>query len=284
MRCANCDAPIAGPYCASCGQETRVGLPTARAFLRDAAGRYVALDGRLWRTLVALFFRPGFLTLEYLAGRRRRYIRPARLFLVLSLLLFALLRVTAPDPYVVEVAETQSGTTRTLSQELAVDTDLLNPLEGIDSKWTAPLKARIAAFNRLTIGDKLERMSAGLFRYAPYAMVALLPVFAAMLQLAYVSGAPRHPARPRQYAAHLVFGAHSHAFLFLCAALAAALPLAPLRAALLAWSVAYLLLALKRVYGGSWPGIVLRASMLGTVYAVLIALAIVALLLAAIVL
>lgn len=64
-------------------------LPTFRAFMRDAAGRYVALDGRLWRTLVALLAKPGFLTLEYFAGRRRRYIRPARLFLVLYLLLFA---------------------------------------------------------------------------------------------------------------------------------------------------------------------------------------------------
>jgi hypothetical protein len=36
-------------------------------------GRYVALDGRLWRTLGALLFRPGFLTREYLAGRRRRF-------------------------------------------------------------------------------------------------------------------------------------------------------------------------------------------------------------------
>ena len=66
-------------------------LPGFRAFMRDAAGRYVALDGRLWRTLHALIARPGFLTLEYFAGRRRRYIRPARLFLVLYLLLFAVI-------------------------------------------------------------------------------------------------------------------------------------------------------------------------------------------------
>ena len=49
--------------------------------MREATGRYVAFDGRLWKTLSALLFRPGFLTREYLAGRRRRYIRPARLFL-----------------------------------------------------------------------------------------------------------------------------------------------------------------------------------------------------------
>src|SRR5437867_1893919 len=73
-----------------------------RAMLREAAGRYVALDGRMWRTLIGLFFRPGFLSREYFAGRRRRYIRPARLFLVLSIALFAVLRFTSAPPTFVE--------------------------------------------------------------------------------------------------------------------------------------------------------------------------------------
>ena len=69
-RCRNCGAAIDGNFCANCGQETAVELPPAGRFLREAAGRYVALDGRLWRTLGALLFRPGFRTSEYLAGRR----------------------------------------------------------------------------------------------------------------------------------------------------------------------------------------------------------------------
>ncbi len=81
-----------GAYCPSCGQDTRERLPTFAQFMREATGRYVALDGKLWKTLVALLFRPGLLTREYLAGRRRRYIGPARLFLVSSLVLFAALR------------------------------------------------------------------------------------------------------------------------------------------------------------------------------------------------
>lgn len=89
--CRNCGAHATGHYCTNCGQETRVALPTFGTFMREAAGRYVALDGRLWRTLFALIARPGHLTLEYFAGRRRRYIRPARLFLVLYLLLFAVI-------------------------------------------------------------------------------------------------------------------------------------------------------------------------------------------------
>src|SRR5262245_28708775 len=89
--CRNCGAHATGHFCPNCGQETRLALPTFAAFMREAAGRYVALDGRLWRTLFALVARPGFLTGEYLSGRRKRYIRPARLFLVLYLLLFAVI-------------------------------------------------------------------------------------------------------------------------------------------------------------------------------------------------
>jgi uncharacterized protein DUF3667 len=90
--CANCGAPALDTHCPACGQNTRERLPTFGEFMREATGRYVAYDGKFWKTLGALLLRPGFLTREYLAGRRGRYIGPARLFLVSSLLLFATLK------------------------------------------------------------------------------------------------------------------------------------------------------------------------------------------------
>ena len=83
-RCRNCGAEATGNYCPACGQETDVALPPAGTFLREAAGRYVSLDSRLLRSLHALLFRPAFLTREYLVGRRRRYVRPARLLMPCS--------------------------------------------------------------------------------------------------------------------------------------------------------------------------------------------------------
>src|SRR5207248_5699313 len=58
--CRNCGESAPDQFCPRCGQETRVSLPTLREFMREAMGRLVAFDGRLWRTLVALAFRPGF--------------------------------------------------------------------------------------------------------------------------------------------------------------------------------------------------------------------------------
>ena len=83
-RCRNCGAEATGNYCPACGQKTDVALPPVGTFLREAVGRYVALDSRLLRSLHALLFRPGFLTREYLVGRRRRYVRPARLLMPCS--------------------------------------------------------------------------------------------------------------------------------------------------------------------------------------------------------
>ena len=109
--CRNCGAIANLHYCPECGQETRDVLPTLREFMREAMGRLVAFDGRLWRTLHALLLRPGFLTKAYLAGKRRSYVRPARLLLVMSLLLFAVIRfevgsIDPADALIIDSADT----------------------------------------------------------------------------------------------------------------------------------------------------------------------------------
>ena len=47
-------------------------------------------DGRAARTLRVLFRRPGHLTAEFLAGKRRRYTPPFRLYLVISIVFFVI--------------------------------------------------------------------------------------------------------------------------------------------------------------------------------------------------
>ena len=307
--CRNCGAPVAGPYCAQCGQETSIALPTARVFLKDAAGRYVALDGRLWRTLSGLVARPGHLTREYLLGRRRRYVRPARLFLVLSLLMFAVLRISLyihpqqvqeaivvdgaaeggpvakPQPGIkIGLGESDGGRADTEPGGVTVDVSDTGDVRvrGIPGRLGRLIEERVAHFNRLEPAERIEQLLTGMIRYGPYAMFLLLPVFALLLKLAYLGRAKRYPHRPRVYAAHLVFAAHYHALLFLMVTLAALVPWTPLRVLAGAWSLAWLPLAMKRVYGGSWIGVHFRAILVWGIYFVLEFLGIVALVLAAV--
>ena len=90
-RCASCDEPLSGPYCAKCG-ERRVepSSQTVHYFLtRTVPQELFDLDGKMWRTIRHLVLHPGFLSREYSAGRRTLYLSPVRLLLT-SIVLYAL--------------------------------------------------------------------------------------------------------------------------------------------------------------------------------------------------
>ena len=89
LNCKNCAAPLGGHYCAHCGQEAQIETPTVGEFVREFLQDQVALEGKLLRTLKVLVAKPGQLTLDYIDGRRHRYIRPLRLYLTLSVVYFA---------------------------------------------------------------------------------------------------------------------------------------------------------------------------------------------------
>jgi hypothetical protein len=84
--CASCGHPLAGEnyYCSRCGEEVLdASKLTLRYFLaHTVVHELFSLDGKIWRTLRLLLFRPGFLALEYAAGRRRPYIGPVRVLIV----------------------------------------------------------------------------------------------------------------------------------------------------------------------------------------------------------
>src|SRR5207247_3292782 len=73
-----------GPYCSRCGERAlEPEALTLRHFLvHTVADELLHVDAALWRTLRLLFVRPGRLSLEYAAGRRRPYINPFRLLLI----------------------------------------------------------------------------------------------------------------------------------------------------------------------------------------------------------
>ncbi|MFI4979054.1 MAG: DUF3667 domain-containing protein [Nevskiales bacterium] len=94
--CQDCGAPISGNFCANCGQETKIETPTVRQFVHELMDQYVAVEGKLGRTLRVLLTQPGQLTLDYVEGRRQRYVRPLKLYVSVSVVFFGLLGIL-PD-------------------------------------------------------------------------------------------------------------------------------------------------------------------------------------------
>jgi hypothetical protein len=87
-RCENCGTPLYGPHCHACGQPIKGLVRHFSSVLGDFFDTVFNIDSRVLRTLGPLLTRPGFLSLEYFAGRRVRYVTPMRLFLFLSLVMF----------------------------------------------------------------------------------------------------------------------------------------------------------------------------------------------------
>ena len=68
--CSNCGSDLQGAFCHQCGQPTRHFIRFFPVVVREIAEDTLGVDGRFWRTFVALLFRPGRLTLDYLNGKR----------------------------------------------------------------------------------------------------------------------------------------------------------------------------------------------------------------------
>ena len=105
--CANCHAALDGEYCASCGQRHEPHVHTVVHFASEALESVSHAESRLWRTLWYLLARPGFLTREFFAGRRVRYLPPFRLYLVISVVFFLL--VSLPDGTAIVIDDTPAA-------------------------------------------------------------------------------------------------------------------------------------------------------------------------------
>jgi hypothetical protein len=86
--CLNCGTALLGPHCHKCGQAVHVHR-TLTAFWHDLAHSVLHFDGKLWRTLPLLAWRPGELTRRYVAGQRASFVSPMALFLFSVFLMFA---------------------------------------------------------------------------------------------------------------------------------------------------------------------------------------------------
>lgn len=269
--CLNCDHALGEPrprYCPQCGQDTRERAPRLWEFVRQFTGAYLSTEGALWRTLLALL-RPGLLTTEYLAGRRRRYVLPVRLYLSISVALLLALRLAVDiDSSSVRLRERPGD---------FVTIDLGSSRVGVkDGKfychelpqWLCRRLERRMDLDPKGLARELEYAVPRFINQFGTAMALLVPLFAAWTLLVHLGGGWR-------YAEHLVFALHVHVAWFALLLLAlSGLPW--LVGAAVAAMPVYHLLAARRVYRKGWWGTLWRAAFVAAAYGVTLALALAA--------
>ncbi|MFC7536488.1 DUF3667 domain-containing protein [Sphingomonas sp. GCM10030256] len=92
-RCLNCGTDLVGDYCHACGQRGHVHRSLS-AFGHDLLHGVFHFEGKIWRTLPMLVWRPGDLTRRYIEVERASFVSPIALFLFSVFLMFAVLSAT----------------------------------------------------------------------------------------------------------------------------------------------------------------------------------------------
>src|SRR5271168_357378 len=268
VHCKNCGALLLGRYCVDCSQAADVHVPTTKELLHELLEGLTHSDSRLWRTLKYLWFKPGELTREFVAGRRAAYLPPFRLYLVVSILFFLIASFVHTRGEILKFDAAAPPGAAQLKGQLSGCGDV-----NIDSHpdWTRRVQHACSEVVRDN-GDSLLHVALAAI---PKAMFIFLPLIAFLQMLMYRR--PRH-----RYAEHLVFFVHLHAFFFSAAIVmllagdaAHAWPAltrsSNFLTTLLSWSLfLYSIVALRRVFNGSWLGTILKACALYIVYMVVL--------------
>ena len=261
--CLNCGAELRGPFCANCGQRAIPAYPTVRETIADAWEEVSGWDGKVARTSLTLLQKPGALTIETLEGRRARYVRPARLYLVASLTYFVL---AAFAPTVGRAPQDGVGGDRDVQVNL-LDADALEALteeerrQAFENIEKAPdwLKPLFVSVMEDPAGFRARVLSA-----MPKMIFALVPVFAGVLALFY---------HRRRFMQHLIWSLHLHATVFIVLAATEVMKFTRLEwlvefvgLAGTIFIVVYVLRALRAAYGGGWLITVVKAAGVAVLY------------------
>ncbi|PKM19833.1 MAG: hypothetical protein CVV11_09540 [Gammaproteobacteria bacterium HGW-Gammaproteobacteria-15] len=294
-QCDNCHTSLQGDFCHQCGQEKKSYIRNVSGVVTEFFGEFSNWDTRVWRTLVPLWFRPGFLSRRYVQGHRVPYVPPLRLYLFTSIIAFLLFAQLMPesvgtvniptdnaqlaaDGITVEQAESISGLMTGINEGVKkqgpTDNDLMFLSDDDKDIFYTKLDA-IIANPKLAINK--------FFSLAPQMMFLLLPLFALLLKLMYIRS-------ERYYTEHLIVALHSHSFILQFSVLYLALqalaavswpwlvqPIEWLAAATLIWIPTYLLLSQKFYYQQSWGKTMLKFWLTSSLYNILFMSAIIGL-------
>jgi len=269
--CLNCGAPLSGPYCSACGQHDVDYHRSLWPILEDSLEGMLNFDGKFFQTVRWLFTRPGFLTKEFIAGRRVSYTQPLRLYIFASFLYFAsILALQQPPAHVGVTSKPSAAEVQDASETGGADTATRQEGAIAGKSFFARMGAKLTHVDRKELGSEIRHLT-------PTMAFFCLPFLAMVLAMVY-SGSGR------VYVEHMIFALHVQAFFFLAnlssdlvrAALRlVSVPLADLAGVVFFLGGVWLVYrAFRVVYGqGAWKT-VLKMALVGSAYGIILTLGI----------
>lgn len=241
--CLNCGTEVPERYCTHCGQENAVPHETFGHLVKHFVADIFHYDSQFLTTLKYLLFRPGFLSREYMAGKRVRYVNPIKLYVFISFVFFfglfslqhnnekepvaahAVTRENDEDSLKTSVAALEDALSSDSSssgkkERISMNTNDYETVEEFDAKQQLlPDSARFHGVEKIIYrrligirqkhGTNIKEAIIEIFNHnVPKLMFILLPIFALFMTWMY-------RGRKWLYTDHAIFAIHLHSFAFI---------------------------------------------------------------------
>ncbi len=251
--CANCGRSLKEDFkfCPECGQTRKSLRITLGSLIKQSLGDLFSYDSKLWHSLVPLIIKPGYLTKQYLEGKRVRYIPPIRLYIFISLIYFIIMGINldtedltisskpqdrnmveifqdSVKTTVIENTSPDDGTYLSFGEkEVSMDTleqwivderehQLVDSLGWKNTRMNNYLAKLIVQKSVKAFGEPgywIRQMVTA----ASYLMFVMMPLLAVFLMMLFYKN-------KNYFTEHLIHSFHLHAFIFICLTLFLLLP------------------------------------------------------------
>ncbi len=179
---------MTGRYCADCGEHAEPHDYSIKHFVTEVLETTAHLDGRVFTSFRSLLTRPGQLTTDFLAGKRKTQLGPVQMFVVCNVLYFLFLPLALQLPF---------------TSSLRMQTE--------NRSWRVMAKRMVET----KVADRHERVEEYAARFDEAAHLQGHSLVMLMVPLFALGVWALHPRARRYYAEHLVFSFYAMGFLLL---------------------------------------------------------------------
>lgn len=198
--CLNCGDTVEKTFCPTCGQENKETKESFHYLFFHTIEDLVHYDSGFWKTIKYLLFFPAKLTTEYLAGRRKSFVPPVKLYIFISFITFFLLNLVPPTNIktedIIEFNETnEKGNKKVIDSIEKIEiVNKFKTVKQYDSiQKTLPVNKRdnfveryiqrkfIESSKLITTKDFVEKFFHKLFSNIPKSLFFIMPIFALTL-------------------------------------------------------------------------------------------------------
>lgn len=236
-RCPNCGYEGTAPFCGECGQ-SQIQSHSVGHWLSDVFREIVSADSRFWLTVGLLIFKPGRLEMDWIDGRRKRYMSPTRIYLFSAAIFF----------FTLTMVPTQNSVISEIAGGLAVS-------------WEGLISTSDETVTSDDIADQVFSVTEMSMKWI--LMLGMVPALAAFTKVFL-------GRRGDFFASHLVASLHAHSVMYFCMVVLLALLAITGHAAdvdastkmglvsVLPVILVYFLAQSHRVYGRGWGSTLVR--------------------------